>query len=132
MSAAEGGRRQRHEKRPSYEPVTRLLQPVAHDPGMRRPATTVAGAGLVLLPCAALLAWFASRETLARWAVHLVVGVNLLWIGDSVAILLMGWFAPSALGIAFVLAQALAVAIVTELEIIGLKRSAEIQAPLQA
>jgi len=49
MSAAEGGRGQRHEKRPSYEPVTRLLQPVAHDPGMRRPATTVAGAGLVLL-----------------------------------------------------------------------------------
>lgn len=96
------------------------------------PAGFLRGAGLVLLPCAALLAWFASRETLARWAVHLVVGVNLLWIADSVVILLTGWFAPSSLGIAFVLGQALAVAIVTELEIIGLKRSAEIQPPLQA
>jgi len=38
-----------HEKRPAYEPVTRLLQPLARDPQMRRPAATVAGAGLVLL-----------------------------------------------------------------------------------
>jgi len=88
------------------------------------------GAGLVLLPCAALLAWFASRETLPRWAVHLVVAVNLIWIADSVLILLAGWFAPSSLGIAFVLGQALAVAVVTELEIIGLKRSAEVLAPM--
>lgn len=36
-------------KRPSYEPVTRLLQPVAHDPDMRRPSSIAAGAGLVLL-----------------------------------------------------------------------------------
>ncbi|WP_353185582.1 hypothetical protein [Bosea sp. (in: a-proteobacteria)] len=89
------------------------------------PAGFLRGAGLVLLPCAALLAWFASRETLPRRAVHLVVAVNLLWIADSVAILLAGWFAPSSLGIAFVLGQALAVAAVTELEIVGLKRSAE-------
>ena len=52
-----------------------------------------------------------------------MIGVNLLWIADSIAILLMGWFAPTGLGIAFVLAQAAAVAIVTELEVIGFKRS---------
>ncbi|EXJ52608.1 hypothetical protein GCM10023065_30260 [Microbacterium laevaniformans] len=39
----------RPERRPSYEPVTRLLQPVARDPKMPRPSTTVAGAALVLL-----------------------------------------------------------------------------------
>ncbi|HEV7257598.1 MAG TPA: hypothetical protein VGN82_07430 [Bosea sp. (in: a-proteobacteria)] len=88
------------------------------------PEGLLRGAGLVLLPCAALLAWFASRETLHRLAVFAVIGVNLLWIADSVAILLAGWFAPTGLGIAFVLTQAAAVALVTELEVIGLKRSA--------
>ena len=87
------------------------------------PPAFLRGAGLVLLPCAALLAWFAGRGTLPRLAVHAVIGVNLLWIADSVAILVAGWFQPTALGIAFVLAQAAAVAVVTELEVIGLKRS---------
>jgi len=84
------------------------------------------GAGLVLLPCAALLAWFCTRETLPRLAVHAVIGVNILWVADSIAILVAGWFQPSGLGIAFVLAQAAAVALITELEVIGLKRSAAI------
>lgn len=87
------------------------------------PAEFLRGAGLVLLPCAALLAVFASRERLPRLAVYAVIGVNILWIADSVLILVAGWFAPTTLGIAFVLAQAAAVAIVTELEVIGLKKS---------
>jgi hypothetical protein len=87
------------------------------------PPAFLRGAGLVLLPCAGLLAWFASRATLPRLAVHAVIGVNVIWIADSIAVLLMGWFAPTGLGIAFVLAQAAAVALVTELEVIGLKRS---------
>ncbi|WP_293808445.1 hypothetical protein [uncultured Bosea sp.] len=87
------------------------------------PMDFLRGAGLVLLPCAALLGWFAGRKTLPRLAVYAVIGINLLWIADSIAILLMGWFAPTGLGIAFVLAQAAAVAIVTELEIIGFRRS---------
>lgn len=87
------------------------------------PEQFLRGAGLVLLPCAALLAVFASRARLPRLAVHAVIGVNILWIADSVLVLVAGWFAPTMLGIAFVLAQAAAVGIVTELEVIGLKRS---------
>ena len=87
------------------------------------PADFLRGAGLVLLPCAAMLAWFASREILPRLAVYAVIAVNLLWVADSIAILVAGWFQPSGLGIAFVLAQAVAVAVITELEVIGLKRS---------
>lgn len=37
------------DKRPAYEPATRLLRPPRRDPNMRRPASTVAGAVLVLL-----------------------------------------------------------------------------------
>lgn len=87
------------------------------------PAGFLRGAGLLLLPCAALLAWFAGREMLPRLVVHAVIGVNLLWIADSIAILLTGWFQPSALGIAIVLAQAAAVAVITEREVVGLKSS---------
>lgn len=87
------------------------------------PAEFLRGAGLMLLPCAALLAVFASRVRLPRLAVYAVIGVNILWIADSVLILVAGWFAPTTLGIAFVLAQAAAVAVVTELEVIGLKKS---------
>lgn len=87
------------------------------------PAEFLRGAGLVLLPCAAALAFFASRVHLPRLAVYAVIGVNILWVADSVLVLVAGWFAPTTLGIAFVLAQAAAVAVVTELEVIGLKRS---------
>lgn len=103
--------------------AARLSQPLGF------PAGFLHGAGLVLLPCAALLAWFAGRETLPRLSVHAVIGVNLLWVADSIAILLAGWFQPSGLGIAFVLAQAAAVAVITELEVVGLKRSAALGRP---
>jgi hypothetical protein len=91
------------------------------------PAGFLRGAGVLLLPCAALLAILASRPTLPRLAVLAVVGVNLVWIVDSLAILLMGWFQPTGLGIGFVLAQAAAVVVLTELEVIGLKRSARFE-----
>lgn len=36
-------------KRPAFEPVAGLLTPTGYDPGMRRPASIVAGTALVLL-----------------------------------------------------------------------------------
>lgn len=87
------------------------------------PAEFLRGAGLVLLPCAAALAFLASRVRLPRLAVYAVIGINILWIADSILILVAGWFQPTMLGIAFVLAQAAVVAVVTELEVIGLKKS---------
>jgi hypothetical protein len=91
------------------------------------PAGFLRGAGLLLLPCALAFAMMAGRDTLPRWTVQVVIGLNILWIADSVILLLMGWFQPTGLGIAFVLAQAAALAIITELEVIGLKRSAALR-----
>jgi hypothetical protein len=87
------------------------------------PGEFLRGAGLMLLPCAAALAFFASRARLPRLAIYAVIGINILWVADSVLILVAGLFTPTTLGIAFVLAQAAAVAIVTELEVIGLRTS---------
>lgn len=54
------------------------------------PENFLRGAGIVLLPCAALLAFFASRKVLPRLAVYAVIGINLVWIVESLAILVMG------------------------------------------
>ncbi|MCU4181445.1 hypothetical protein [Bosea sp. BH3] len=101
--------------------LTTAAGPLAGPLGL--PETLLQGAGLMLLPCAALLAFLASREALPRLAIYAVIGINLIWIVDSLAILLTGWFAPTGLGIVFVLVQAAAVAFVTELEVIGFRRS---------
>lgn len=79
------------------------------------PAALLRAAGIGLLPFAALVAWIARRGA-ARAGVWLVVAANALWVVDSVALLALGGFAPSALGQAFVLGQAGAVAALAILE----------------
>ncbi len=72
-------------------------------------------AGVALLPCAALML-AAHRSRALAW---LVVAGNAAWIAGSVAVLLAA--SPTALGYAFVIAQALAVAVLAELEFIGIR-----------
>ena len=81
-------------------------------------------AGLALLPWAALVAWLALRDAPPRVAVGAVILGNLLWAADCVVILLAGWVEPTGLGLAFVLAQALTVALLAELQYFGLRRTA--------
>ena len=85
------------------------------------PATLLRTAGLILLPYAAFVVYVANRsQRVLVWAVILI---NALWAIDSVVLLLSGWVAPNALGYAFVLVQAVAVAVFAELEYVGLRRS---------
>lgn len=80
-------------------------------------------AGIALLPFAALVGYLATRATLPRAAVGAVIAANALWVVESLWLLASGWLAPTALGIAFVLAQAAAVALLAELEYLGLRRA---------
>ncbi|MGN8553009.1 UNVERIFIED_CONTAM: hypothetical protein OHV15_10520 [Microbacterium sp. SLM126] len=50
---ASGAPAPRPGKRPAFEPAARLLTPTGYDPGMRRPASIVAGTVLVLLSAVA-------------------------------------------------------------------------------
>lgn len=86
------------------------------------PAGLLSGAGLVLLPYAALVAWLGSRASLTRPAVWAVIGINAVWAADSLLLLASGWVQPNGLGQAFVIAQALAVALFAELQFLGLRR----------
>lgn len=88
------------------------------------PAALLRNAGLSFLPFAALVAWVAARPTLRRPAVWAVIAYNAVWAVDSVLLLATGWVQPTALGHAFVVAQALFVATMAQLERIGLRRCA--------
>lgn len=86
------------------------------------PAGLLRGAGLILLPYAALVAWLALRAAPPpRWAVWAVVGINACWAADSLLLLLSGWVAPTGLGIAVVVMQALAVAGFAVLQALALR-----------
>ena len=80
-------------------------------------------AGAVLIAYAAFVGWLATRENPSRPIVWAVVAVNALWAIDSLLILLLGWVAPSTLGIVFVVGQAVVVAVFAELQVIGLRRT---------
>ena len=81
--------------------------PLAPLLGLPEPLLRVAG--LVLLPYAALVAWAGRAAAPPRGAVWAIIVVNLLWVADSLLLLALPRLAPTGLGIAFVLAQALVV-----------------------
>lgn len=80
--------------------------------------------GLFLLVYAALVGFLGTREMMPKLAVWMVIGANAIWVIDSIALLFTGWVSPNMLGQAFVVAQALSVAVIAELQYIGVKRSA--------
>jgi hypothetical protein len=80
-------------------------------------------AGLILLPYALLVAWLARRHTLPRWAIWAVIVTNVLWAIDSVLLAMSGWIEPNALGLAFIIMQALVVVAFAELQYVGLRRA---------
>lgn len=86
------------------------------------PASLLLGAGLVLVPYVLFVVYTATRVDIPRGAVWLIIIANAIWALASVALLLSGWVAPNALGVAFVLAQAAVVALLGELQYVGLRR----------
>jgi hypothetical protein len=88
------------------------------------PAGLLRYAGISLMPFAAFLVYLATRENLSQAIVWTVIVLNVLWTADSLLLLVTGWVAPTELGYAFVIAQALGVAVFAGLECFGLKKSA--------
>jgi hypothetical protein len=84
--------------------------------------------GIILIPFAAFVAWLGTRERVQRPLVFAVVACNALWALDSVLLLVTGWVEPTILGEVFVLGQAAVVAVLAELEFIGLRRSTLVEA----
>ncbi|MGX1165191.1 uncharacterized protein YjeT (DUF2065 family) [Bradyrhizobium sp. USDA 372] len=79
--------------------------------------------GLFLIAYTALVGWLASRATLAKPLVLLVVIGNAVWTVGSIALLLSGAVSPNLAGELMVVAQAIATGVFAELQYVGLRRS---------
>ena len=87
------------------------------------PVALLVPVGLFLVAYAGWLWYLATRPTLNRPAVRMVIAGNLAWVAASVALVAAGWFAPTGWGAAFVLAQAAAVVGFVTLQFRGLRRA---------
>lgn len=87
------------------------------------PAPLLFGVGAFLVIFALSLLVLAARPEIPRPAGRLVVIGNGAWVAASVVAVVIGWEALTALGVGVVLAQALAVAVVADLQWLGLRRA---------
>jgi uncharacterized membrane protein required for colicin V production len=81
------------------------------------------GIGLALVPFAALQAYLVSRDQPPARAVTALIAGNALWAVASIAALIGLPLALTAVGTGFVIAQAVAVGALAELQTVGLRRA---------
>jgi hypothetical protein len=87
------------------------------------PSGLLMGAAAIFIPFAAYVGWLGTRRRVHRPLVFAAIVLNALWAVDSVLLLLTPWVQPTPFGELFVIAQAVLVAGIAELEFIGLRRS---------
>ena len=87
------------------------------------PAALLLPVGLFLVAFAAAVGLTGTREPVYRPAVWAIIGLNVLWAAESATLVAAGWLPLTALGAALVLAQAGAVALLADLQVLGLRRA---------
>ena len=88
------------------------------------PLALLVPVGVFLVIWAVALWVLASRPQISRTAVWSVIGLNLLYAAGAIVVALAGRFPLSALGTAFVLTQAAAVALVAAAQFYALRSAA--------
>ena len=79
-------------------------------------------AGVFLIAYAVLVGLVGTRSNIPRGPAWFIAVVNLAWAVESVAIIQLGWVAPTPLGLAFVIAQSVLVLGFALLQIQGLRQ----------
>jgi hypothetical protein len=87
------------------------------------PVALVREAGLLLVPYVALVAFVGTRQAISHGAVRAIIALNIAWVAGSIGLLMSGIVAPTVLGYAFVIFQAVVVGVFAELQFIGLRRA---------
>lgn len=90
------------------------------------PAPLLRYAGIILLPFALVVGWLGSQAAPSRGAVKAIIATNFAWVAASILLLVAGGVNPTALGIAFVIFQAVVVLVLGELQFMGLRKAAKI------
>lgn len=80
-------------------------------------------AGLSLFPFIGLLIYTATRKSISKTFVWLIIALNLIWTIDSFLLLISGYVTPTTFGFIFVIFQAIGVLIFADLEFIGMRKS---------
>jgi hypothetical protein len=106
--------------------LTFAADPLASPLGL--PVGLLRWSGIICIPFAAFVAWLGTRDRVHRPLVFLAVAINVIWALDSVLLLFTGWVEPTVLGEVFVVLQAIVVAVLAELEFLGLRRSTLVEA----
>jgi hypothetical protein len=73
------------------------------------PVALMREAGMLLIPYVVLVVFVAARPSVAVAAVNAIIATNAVWTAASALLLVSGWVSPTLIGVAFVLAQAVAV-----------------------
>jgi hypothetical protein len=81
-------------------------------------------AGVVLFPFVAMLVVLARKQSVSKIVLVDIIAINALWVAGSFALMFSGWVAPNLLGIAFISAQAITVALFAGLQFVGMRRTA--------
>jgi hypothetical protein len=87
------------------------------------PAGWLVGLGAFLVAYAGGLVWLAARRVIPAGLAWAVVAGNTVWVLHSVAVLLTDFFPLTGAGVAVVIAQAVAVVVLAELQFVGLRRA---------
>tara|TARA_R110000782_G_scaffold60844_3_gene125614 strand:- start:984 stop:1394 length:411 start_codon:yes stop_codon:yes gene_type:complete len=88
------------------------------------PSALLFFAGICLLPVAIIMVFVATRKSVSRNGVALVVAGNIAWVVASLSLIVTDWIAPNFIGVAFIGCQAAAVTVFALLEYTGLCRLA--------
>jgi hypothetical protein len=92
------------------------------------PVALMREAGLLLVPYVALVAFVGTRQVIPHGAVKAIIALNIAWVAGSIGLLMSGTVAPTVLGTAFVIFQAVVVGVFAELQFIGLRRAQTVTA----
>jgi hypothetical protein len=92
-------------------------------PWLDLPESLLRETGLFLIAYTTLVGWLGTRQSMPKALVAIVIAGNAAWMLASIALLFSGAVTPNLLGEAFVLAQAIAVGALAELQYIGLRKS---------
>ncbi len=87
------------------------------------PAGVILAIGVFMLAYGAAITWLSTRARIDLRLVWIVAVGNLVWAIDSVLLAGSGWIAATALGVALILGQAVAVVGFSALQYLGLRQS---------
>jgi uncharacterized membrane protein (UPF0136 family) len=104
--------------------VLQVAFPAAMARLLNLPEGLIAYTGEFLLVYAAVVAFVSTRKPLPRLIIWALVAGNIGWALACVLLLVSGGASPSMPGVAYVVVQALTVAVLAELQYFGLRRTA--------